>query len=150
MYHNFFIHSSVDRYVGYIHVLAIVNSAAMNGVQGSSQCWFFFYFYSYYSWSKIIELTTVILLKWTRHCAVLSRFSCVRLFTTSWTVAHQAYLSIGFSRQESGVGCHAFHQGIFPTQGSNPHLLCLWNWQADFLPLAPPGKPEKDIEGKEN
>ena len=35
MYHNFFIHSSVDRYVGYIHVLAIVNSAAMNtGVQG--------------------------------------------------------------------------------------------------------------------
>ena len=22
------------------------------------------------------------------------------------------------------MGCHAFLQGIFPTQGSNPHLLC--------------------------
>ena len=31
---------------------------------------------------------------------VLSRFSCVRLFATPWTVACQAPLSMGFSRQE--------------------------------------------------
>ena len=30
MYHNFFIHSSVNRRVGCFHVLAIVNSAAVN------------------------------------------------------------------------------------------------------------------------
>ena len=41
---------------------------------------------------------------------------------TPWTVAHQAPLSTGFSRQESRVGWHALLQGIFPTQGSNPGL----------------------------
>ena len=38
-------------------------------------------------------------------------------------IAHQAPLSMGFSRQESGVGCQALLQGIFLTQGSNPDLL---------------------------
>ena len=38
---------------------------------------------------------------------VLSRFSYVRLLVTPWTVAHQAPLSMGFSRQEywSGLPC---------------------------------------------
>ena len=33
----------------------------------------------------------------------------------------------------------ALHQGIFPTQGSNLHLLCLLHWPASSLPLVPPG-----------
>ena len=38
---------------------------------------------------------------------VLSLFSCVRLFETPWTVAHQASLSMGFPRQEylRGLPC---------------------------------------------
>ena len=34
------------------------------------------------------------------------------------------------------MGCHALLQGIFPTQGSNPCLLHLLNWQAGSLPLS--------------
>ena len=41
----------------------------------------------------------------------------------------------------TGVSCHFLLQGIFPTQGSNSRLLLLLHWQADSLPLAPPGKP---------
>ena len=45
-----------------------------------------------------------------------------------------------FPGQNTGVGCHALLQGIFPTQGSNLRLLCLLHWQEGSLPLAPPGK----------
>ena len=37
------------------------------------------------------------------------------------------------------VSYHFLLQGIFLTQGWNPSLLYLLCWQADFLPLAPPG-----------
>ena len=43
--------------------------------------------------------------------------------------------------KNTGVSCPALLQGIFPTQGSNPHLLCLLHWQEGSLPLAPLGKP---------
>ena len=40
-----------------------------------------------------------------------------------WTVASQAPLSMRFSSENTGVGCHFFLQGMFPTQESNPGLL---------------------------
>ena len=36
------------------------------------------------------------------------------------------------------VGCHSRLQGIFPTWGSSPRLLCLLHWQAGSLLLVPP------------
>ena len=41
-----------------------------------------------------------------------------------------------FSGKNTGVVCHFLLQGVFLTQGSNPHLLCLLHWQADSLPLS--------------
>ena len=43
--------------------------------------------------------------------------------------------------KNTGVGCPALLQGIFPTQGLNPHLLCLLHWQGGSLPLEPHGTP---------
>ena len=42
--------------------------------------------------------------------------------------------------KNTGVGCHFFLQGIFPTQLSTSHLLCLLHWQADFLHFVLPWK----------
>ena len=67
---------------------------------------------------------------------VLSCFSRVRLFVTLWTVAHQAPLSIGFSRGEcwSGLPCSPPgdlpHPGMEPTSRAPPAL------QADSLPVS--------------
>ena len=63
---------------------------------------------------------------------------------TPWTVAHQALFVHGDSPgQNTGVGCHALLQGIFPTQGLNPGLPHGW-WILSVgatreapLPLAP-------------
>ena len=44
------------------------------------------------------------------------------LFATPWTVALQAPLSMGFSRQEYWSGLPCPPPGISPTQGSNPGL----------------------------
>ena len=39
------------------------------------------------------------------------------------------------------MGCHFFLQGIFLTQGSNPHLLNLLHWKVYSLPLHHLGSP---------
>ena len=58
-----------------------------------------------------------------KHTAQHGHFHCASGSVMSdsanpWTIAHQAPLSLGFSRQEYWGGCHALLQGIFPTQVS--------------------------------
>ena len=55
-------------------------------------------------------------------------------FATPWTVAHQAPLSMGFSRQE----CWS---GLFPSPGDLPNPGIEPGLQADSLPTELRGKP---------
>ena len=67
---------------------------------------------------------------------MLSRFSRVQLFATLWTIARQLLCSWDSPSKNTRVGCYAFFQGTFWTQGSNPRFLSLLCWQAGSLPLA--------------
>ena len=77
----------------------------------------------------------------------LSCFSRVQLFATLRAVARQAPLPFRFFRKEYWSGCHFLLQGIFPSQGSNPYLLCLLHWQAYSLLLSHLGNPPAQIFG---
>ena len=57
---------------------------------------------------------------------------------TPWTVAHQAPLSMGFSRQEHWSGLPFPSPGDLPNPGIKPGSPTLW---ADSLPSEPLGKP---------
>ena len=56
-----------------------------------------------------------------------------------WIVTCHAPLSMDFSDENNGTGCHFLLQDISPTQGLNPRLLCLLHWQANSSPLLHPG-----------
>ena len=80
-------------------------------------------------------------------CVCMLSFSCVWLFSTLWTVAHQALLSMTFSRQEYWSRLTFPPPGDLPirdpTQGPNPNpgIEPFPAWQEDSLLLEPPGKP---------
>ena len=63
--------------------------------------------------------------------------SRVRLFANPWTVAHQAPLSVEFSRQEHWSGLPCPSAGDLPDPGIKPRSPML---QADSLPSEPPDK----------
>ena len=62
----------------------------------------------------------------------------VPLFVTPWTIACQALLSMGFSRQEYWSGLPFPSTGDLLDPGIKPGSLAL---QVDSLPSEPPGKP---------
>ena len=67
--------------------------------------------------------------------------SRIHLFVTPWTVACQATLSLGFSRQKYWSGLPCPFPGDLLNLGIEPRSLEL---QADSLPSEPPGKPKKE------
>ena len=61
-----------------------------------------------------------------------------RFFATLWTVAYQAFPSMGFSRQEYWSGLPFPSPGDLPDPGIKPGSPAL---EADALTSEPPGKP---------
>ena len=61
---------------------------------------------------------------------VLGHFSCVQLFVTPWTIACQAPLSMGFSRQEYWSGLPFPPPRDLPHPGIEPesHVSCIDRW----------------------
>ena len=58
-----------------------------------------------------------------KHVCMLSFFGCVQLFATLWTIAPQAPLSMGFSRQEYWSGLPCPPPGDLPDPGMEPKSL---------------------------
>ena len=71
-------------------------------------------------------------------CVCAQSFSQVRLFVIPWTIACQAPMSMGFSRQECWSGLPFPSPGDLPDPGIKPRSPAL---QADTLPSETPGKP---------
>ena len=60
---------------------------------------------------------------------------CVWLLWPYGLYSSSLFCSWNFPGNNTGVSCHFLLQGIFLTQRSNLHLLHLWHWQGDSLPL---------------
>ena len=73
---------------------------------------------------------------------MLCHFTCILLFATLWTIAPQAPLSMGFSRQEYWSGFPFPSPGDLPIPGIEPGSHTL---QADSLLTEPPGKPLEGV-----
>ena len=65
--------------------------------------------------------------------------SHVRLFVIPWTIACQAPVSMGFSRQEYWSGLPFASPGDLPHTVIEPGFPALWG---DSIPTEPPGKPQ--------
>ena len=64
----------------------------------------------------------------------------VQLVAAPWAVAHQAPLSMEFSRQEYWSALSFPPPRDLPNPGIEPVSLASPNWQANSLPVLPPGK----------
>ena len=78
---------------------------------------------------------------WKHSTRILSCFSHVQLLATPRTVAHQALLSKGFSRQEYWSGLPCPSPGDLPDPGINPSSCTA----GGFLPTSHQGSPESIV-----
>ena len=74
-------------------------------------------------------------------CSAFFMVQLLHLYITSGE--NRVLTTQTFVGKNTGVSCRFLLQGIFPTQGSSPHLLHHLHWQAGSLPLSHQGGPQK-------
>ena len=84
------------------------------------------------------------------YACVPSRFSCVLLFATPWTAAHQAPLLRRLSRPEHWSGQPFPSPGDLPDSGIKPVSPAAPALQTDSLPLSHQQRPRCAGQPKEN
>ena len=78
---------------------------------------------NYISGSRRLYCTLVNFITLITCACALSCFSCIRLCVILWTVAHQAPLEMGFSRQEYWSGLPRLSPEDLPNPGIEPEFL---------------------------
>ena len=86
--------------------------------------------------TRFLAIFEISLYSLNKHCML--NLSHVQLFATAWTVAHQAPLSMGLSRQEYCSGLPFPFPGDLPNPGIETKSPAM---QADSLLAEPPRKP---------
>ena len=75
---------------------------------------------------------------------IVCAYSVMSDSETPWTIAHQAPLSMGFSRQEYWSGLSFPPPGEHPDPGTKPESLALAD---SFFTTEPPGKATRTMIG---
>ena len=131
--------SSKSGYVLWLEHISI-------GVPDFHQKYLTYIFNDFLKW-RIIALQCCVrfccIAKWISLGCVLSRFSSVWLFVTPWTVAHQAPLSMGFTRQEYWSGLPGPPPGNLHNPGIKPVSSVSSALKADSLLLSHWGNPSQ-------
>ena len=94
--------------------------------------------------SQLLNYTVYMAIAFTyKYATIVSAhsLSCVQIFAALWTIAHQAPLSMGFSRQEYWNRVSFPTPGDLPNSGIEPSSLVSPTLAGRLFILAPPGKP---------
>ena len=92
-----------------------------------------------HNWATFIKIKTYTVQRNCCFCCLVAKL-CLTLLWSHELWSAKLLCPWDFLGKNTAMGCHFLLQGIFLTQGSNPHLL---HWQVDYFTTEPPGKHEE-------
>ena len=93
--------------------------------------------------TRYLAFMCLFLCRYSSVCVCVCACACAQSCLTSWTVARQVPLSMGFSRQEYWSGLPLPPAGNFPNPETEPVSLSSPTLAGGFFSTVPPGKPHR-------